>query len=153
LEVRSWWNTKSLMVRLFFSCPISDLILASHLLFGAIICLALYYVLRFKGIVSLPTLFYPFVFFMTVFPDIDHLHWVKIELEHLVPFTIWDLFEWGLRVESYPKSFLHYWIYPVILLFLLVMPLRDLKGFRWFLFGAFLGWTVHLMLDGVIYIT
>jgi len=126
------------------------LIAASHILFGAIICLVIFLTLRMRGIHSPAKLFYPVTLFMMEFPDLDHLYRMHIKLEHAIPITIWDLFKWQLRPERYPLTFLHLWIYPFILLGLLVVPLTCLKKIKWFIAGAFLSWTTHLVLDGVI---
>ncbi len=80
----------------------------------------------------------------------DHLYWMQVRLEYVIPATIWDLFRWQLRPERYPLTFLHLWVYPFILLGLFAVPLACLKKIRWFIAGAFLGWATHLVLDGVI---
>jgi hypothetical protein len=95
-------------------------------------------------------LFYLFTWFMMEFPDLDHLSQTNIKLSQLVSFTFWDLFRWGVRTSYPPFIFLHYWIYPFILLALLALPFQSLRRARWILFGAFLGWTTHLVLDGVL---
>lgn len=119
----------------------------SHILFGAIICVALFLVLRRCGIRSPQRLFYLFVLFMMEFPDVDHLFRIEVRASQVVPFTFWDLFRWELRTEYFPLTLLHYWIYPFILLAMLALPLTSLKKIRWIMVGAFLGWTTHLVLD------
>jgi len=114
------------------------LIAASHVLFGAIICLVIYLALRMRGIYSPRKLFYLITLFIMEFPDLDHLYWMQIKLEHVIPITIWDLFKWQLRPERYPLTFLHLWVYPSILLGLLALPLACLKKIRWLIGGAFL---------------
>lgn len=91
-----------------------------------------------------------FTFFMMEFPDLDHLYWLRIKMEYLIPSTIQDLFRWELRTQRNPLTFLHYWIYPFTLLALLTLQTR-IEPYNWFVAGAFLGWTAHLMLDGVMY--
>lgn len=86
------------------------------------------------------------------FPDIDHLYWMRIELRQIIPFTIWDLFNWELRIVDNPLNFLHYWIYPIALLALLALPIKALADRRWYVLGAFLGWAIHLILDGVVHL-
>ncbi len=88
---------------------------------------------------------------MTEFPDLDHLSRADIRLNQIVPYTLWDLFRWELRTEYFSFTFLHFWVYPFILLVLLSLPFRSLKRARWILFGVVLGWTTHLALDGVIF--
>nr|MDO8134779.1 hypothetical protein [Candidatus Njordarchaeum guaymaensis] len=125
------------------------LIALSHIMFGAVVCLAVRIVLKLLGIRSPPTLFYPFTLFMMEFPDVDHLFQMEVTARQLVPFTIWDLFRWQLRTEYLPFTFLHYWAYPLVMLLLLALPLR-LKRAKWVMTGAFLGWSTHLVLDGVL---
>ena len=112
--------------------------------------MVIFLVLRLRGIHSPPKLFYPLTLFMMEFPDVDHLYWMQVKPTQIVPFTIWDLFRWELRTEYYTSTFLHYWVYPFILLILLAAPLAGIKRWRWVVVGVFLGWTVHLVLDGVI---
>ena len=128
---------------------VAGLIALSHVLFGAIICLSLFIVHRLCEIHSPPRIFFPFLLFMMVFPDVDHLYWMEIKFNHLFTLTVWDLFIWKLRVQRNPLTFLHFWIYPFIILGLLAMP--SSSRVRWIAFGIFLGWTVHLTLDGVIF--
>jgi hypothetical protein len=88
---------------------------------------------------------------MMEFPDVDHLlQTAEIKVSRLVPFTFWDLFRWELRTEQPLFTILHYWVYPFILLALLTLPLTSPKKIRWIMVGAFLGWTTHLILDGVL---
>ena len=126
------------------------MIAASHILFGALVCLVIFLTLRMRGIHSPAKLFYPVTFFMMEFPDLDHLYWTQIKLEQMVPLTIWDLFKWQVRPERYPLTFLHLWVYPFMLLGLLAVPHVYLKKIRWLIVGAFLSWTAHLILDGVL---
>lgn len=87
---------------------------------------------------------------MMEFPDLDHLYFMRIKMEQLIPSTIWDLFGWEPRTWYNPLTFLHFWIWPFTLLALLTFQAR-VKGYNWFVLGAVLGWTVHLILDGVIF--
>ena len=119
-------------------------------MFGLLVCAVAFCILSIGDAHSPSTVFYPLLLFMAEFPDLDHLFWLKIKLRYVVPFTIWDIFRWNLRTEYNPLSFLHYWIYPFILLALLAIPFKS-KGLRWIILAVFLGWTTHLLLDGVIY--
>jgi hypothetical protein len=127
------------------------LILLSHILFGLIICLILFSLLKIKGVNSPSKAFYLFTLFMMEFPDLDHLYSMKIQLKYLVPFTISDLFKWSLRTEVDPLHVLHFWIYPFMFLALLALPSKYLHGLRWWILATFLGWSIHLLLDGVVY--
>jgi hypothetical protein len=95
-------------------------------------------------------MFYLFTWFMMEFPDLDHLSQTNIRVNQIILFTFWDLFRWEARTRYIPFTFLHYWIYPFILLTLLALPFASLRRARWIMFGAFLGWTTHLALDGVL---
>lgn len=130
---------------------VSEMIAASHILFGSVVCLAISVVLKVREVHSPPRLFYLFTLFMMEFPDVDHLYGMRIQPAQLIPFTVWDLFKWQLRTERYPLTLLHFWIYPFIILALLTLSNKSPKRSRWLLVGAFLGWTVHLALDGVIF--
>ena len=127
---------------------VAGLIALSHILFGAIICFVLFYIFRLCGVHSPPKLLFPFLLFMMVFPDIDHLYWVEIKLQQLFALTVWDLFIWRLRVQPNPLTFLHYWIYPFVIMGLLAVRSPRV---RWIASAASLGWTVHLILDGIIF--
>lgn len=127
------------------------MIAASHVLFGAMACFTVFAVIRLIGIHSPPNTFHPLLFFMTLFPDLDHLYWMKVSLHHLIPYRIWDLFDWKLRTVHNSLTFFHYWIYPFVILALLAAPLETSKKNRWIILGLVLGWTVHLALDGVMY--
>lgn len=129
---------------------VSEMIAASHILFGSVVCLAISVVLKVREVHSPPRLFYLFTLFMMEFPDVDHVYGMSIQPAQLIPFTVWDLFKWQLRTERFPLILLHFWIYPFIILALLTLSNASPKRSRWLLVGAFLGWTVHLALDGVI---
>ena len=122
----------------------SSLILLSHFLFGITACLVLFLVLRLRKIHSPPRLFYTFTFFMMMFPDLDHLYWMRVSSWLIFPLTVWDLFRWSLRTTLNPMTFLHYWVYPFVLLAILGVFLVRGGRTRWIVFGAFLGWTVTL---------
>jgi hypothetical protein len=126
------------------------LILTSHVMFGTIICISLPVIVRLCGIRSPPRLFYLFTFFMMESPDLDHLYFLRMKIENLIPSNIWELFKWGLRTQYNPLTFLHFWIYPFALLASMTFRTR-VKPYKWFVLGAFSGWTVHLILDGVMY--
>ena len=62
------------------------------------------------------------------FGIIPLIYCMQVKPEYIVPFTIWDLFKWELRMEDNPSNFLHYWVYPFILLALLTVYLRDRRA-------------------------
>lgn len=69
----------------------------------------------------------------------------------MIPYRIWDLFDWKLRTVHNSLTFFHYWIYPFVTLALLAAPLETSKKNKWIILGVVLGWTVHLALDGAMY--
>ena len=111
----------------------------------------MFYVFKIKGVHSPSRGFYLLTLFMMEFPDLDHFYHREIQPQYVVPFTIWDIFKWSLRTEIAPSHILHYWIYPFTLLILLALPADRMQSYRWWIFGAMLGWATHLLLDGVIY--
>lgn len=104
--------------------------------------------------------FYLLGLFFGVLPDLDHLvFWEGGMLEGIVP-TSWERLVAGL-LEIVPYSFnqgyflLHYWIFPlsITLLGLIFYALAPKKGHWQYLMLLAAGWSLHLMLDGVIILT
>lgn len=92
--------------------------------------------------------FYILAIVACVFPDFDHLFfWRDVYWKRIFPFALPTI---GFPRYTTVFNFLHFWIYPFLLLTLAVLIPTSSNILKKYLLALVFGWSFHLCLDGIV---